>query len=217
MLARDLGADAVDDVADVVAVEADNPRVRLLQGEGDGLLAGLGVSVVVEDADDLVAHGVVVGRPDDALGVAALEIDVDVDRALGDGLVSMMTGLAGGLQAHLVGSETDASVDLSKIDEGAVRRIAALPGVETAEGFLTGYTSLGDLPFFVVFGYQPRGALIRGLRIVEGSPLTTNRQALLGRVAAENLDKRVGQAIQLMNSRYKIVGIYESGVPFVKN
>jgi len=135
--------------------------------------------------------------------------------AMGDGMMDMMSGLAGGMDAHLVGSERDASVDLTKIDEGAVRRVAALPGVETAEGFLTGYTTLGDLPFFVVFGYQPRGTLIRGLEIVEGEPLTTNRQVLLGRVAAENLDKRVGQTVQLMNSRYKIVGIYESGVPFL--
>jgi ABC-type antimicrobial peptide transport system permease subunit len=147
-----------------------------------------------------------------AIGVAMMAIVLL--GALGDGLVSMMSGLAGGLQAHLVGSETDASVDLSKIDEGAVRRIAALPGVETAEGFLTGYTSLGELPFFVVFGYQPRGALIGSLRIVEGEPLTTNRQAVLGRVAAENLEVGVGQTIQLLNSRYKVVGIYESGVPF---
>jgi ABC-type lipoprotein release transport system permease subunit len=49
---------------------------------------------------------------------------------------------------------------------------------------------------------------------VEGERLTTTRQVLLGRVAAENLDKRVGQTIQLLNSRYRIVGIYESGVPF---
>jgi ABC-type antimicrobial peptide transport system permease subunit len=134
--------------------------------------------------------------------------------AMGDGLVNMMSDLAGGMDAHLVGSERDASIDLTKIDEGAVRRIAALPGVETAEGFLTGYTALGELPFFVVFGYQPRGALIRGLEIVEGDSLTTTRQVLLGRVAAENLDKRVGQTVQLLNSRYKIVGIYETGVPF---
>jgi len=95
-----------------------------------------------------------------AIGIAMMSIVLL--GAMGDGMVDMFSGLAGGLDAHLVGSETDASVDLSKIDEGAVRRIAALPGVETAEGFLTGYTSLGDLPFFVVFGYQPRGALVRG-------------------------------------------------------
>jgi hypothetical protein len=49
-----------------------------------------------------------------------------------------MSGMAGGTGAHLVGIETDASVDLSKIDQGVVRRIAAYPGVRTAEGFLTG-------------------------------------------------------------------------------
>jgi ABC-type antimicrobial peptide transport system permease subunit len=147
-----------------------------------------------------------------AIGVAMMSIVLL--GAMGDGLMDMMSGLAGGMDAHLVGSERDASIDLTKIDEGAVRRIAALPGVETAEGFLTGYTALGDLPFFVVFGYQPRGTLIRGLRIVDGETLATNRQVLLGRVAAENLDKGVGQTVQLLNSRYKIVGIYESGVPF---
>jgi ABC-type antimicrobial peptide transport system permease subunit len=148
------------------------------------------------------------------IGIGIAMMAIILLGAMGDGMVDMMSGLAGGLDAHLVGSETDASVDLSKIDEGVVRRIAALPGVESAEGFLTGYTTLGDLPFFVVFGYQPRGMLVRGLRIVAGEPLTTNRQILLGRVAAENLDRRAGQTVQLFDSRFKIVGIYETGVPF---
>jgi ABC-type antimicrobial peptide transport system permease subunit len=146
--------------------------------------------------------------------IAVAMLSIVLLGAMGDGVMDMMYGLAGGMDAHLVGSERDASVDLTKIDEGVVRRIAALPGVETAEGFLTGYTTLGDLPFFVVFGYQPRGALIQGLKIVDGESLSTTRQVLLGRVAAENLDKGVGQTIQLLNSRYKVVGIYETGVPF---
>jgi ABC-type antimicrobial peptide transport system permease subunit len=148
------------------------------------------------------------------IGIGIAMMSIVLLGAMGDGMVDMMSGLAGGLDAHLVGSERDASVDLSKIDEGVVRRIAAIPGIESAEGFLTGYTALGDLAFFVVFGYQPRGVLVRGLRIVEGEPLTTNRQILLGRVAAENLDKGVGQTLQLFDSRFKIVGIYETGVPF---
>jgi len=116
--------------------------------------------------------------------------------------------------AQLIGIEADASVDLSKIDEGAVRRIAALPGVRAAEGFLTGYVALGDLPFFIVFGYPPRGLAVREFRIVEGEPLTTNRQILLGRVAAENLDKRVGQTVRIFERSFKVVGIYETGLPF---
>ena len=132
--------------------------------------------------------------------------------AMGDGMVGVVSGMVGGMGAHLVGSEADASIDLSKIDEGVVRRIAALPGVRAAEGFLTGYTTMDDLPFFVVFGYHIRGLAIREYRVVEGQPLTTNRQILLGRVAAENLEQGVGQTLRIFDSSFEIVGIYETGV-----
>jgi ABC-type antimicrobial peptide transport system permease subunit len=129
-------------------------------------------------------------------------------------LLDAFDGLMTGGDAHLLGIERDASVDLSKIDEDIVRRIAVTPGVQAAEGFLTGYTTLGDLPFFIVFGYQPRGLSIREFPIVEGDPLSTNRQIILGRVAATNLRKRVGQTVRIFDSTFKIVGIYETGVPF---
>ncbi|MBN2003577.1 MAG: ABC transporter permease [Anaerolineae bacterium] len=134
--------------------------------------------------------------------------------AMGAGMMDAVTGIAVGMGANLVGSQTNASMDLSRIDEQTVRRIATLPGVQTAEGFLTSYTVMGDLPFFIVFGYQPRGLGVRNFTVIEGSPLTTNRQMLLGRVAAENLDKEVGQSLRLFNQAFKIVGIYETGVPF---
>jgi len=133
---------------------------------------------------------------------------------LSDGLSAEMTAMAGKTGLQLVGMEANASIDLSAIDEGIVRRIAALPGVEAAEGFLTGYTSVGDLPFFVVFGYHPQGYGIRDFRLVEGEPLTANRQIIIGRVAAENLNKQVGQTLRLFDSSFRIVGIYETGVPF---
>jgi ABC-type antimicrobial peptide transport system permease subunit len=134
--------------------------------------------------------------------------------AMGEGLMDTVTGMAGGMGAQLVGIEADASVDLSTIDEGVVRRIATMPGVQAAEGFLTGYTSVNDLPFFIVFGYQPRGRAIREFRIVEGQPLTTNRQMILGRVAAENLNKEVGDTMRIFDRAFKIVGTYETGVTF---
>jgi len=134
--------------------------------------------------------------------------------AMGDGLIDAIGGIMTGGGAHLIGIEADASVDLSKIDEDIVRRIGSLPGVQAAEGFLTGYTTLGDLPFFIVFGYQPRGLSIRTFPIVEGEALTTNRQIILGRVAATNLRKQVGQTVRIFDSTFKIVGIYETGVAF---
>ncbi len=148
------------------------------------------------------------------IGIGIAMIAIVLLRALGDGAIDAVSGMAGGSGAHLVGSQADASIDLSQIDEGVVRRITTLPGIRAAEGFLTGYTALGDLPFFIVFGYQPRGLSIRSFPIVEGEPLVTNRQIILGRVAAENLGKRVGQTVRFFNSTFKIVGIYETGVAF---
>jgi ABC-type antimicrobial peptide transport system permease subunit len=134
--------------------------------------------------------------------------------ALSEGLVAEMTDVMGNRATQLVGIQADASIDLSTIDEQIVRRIAALPGVKQAEGFLTGYAGIGDLPFFVVFGYHPRGQGVREFRIVEGGPLTANRQIIVGRVAAENLNKQVGQTLRILDVPFRVVGIYETGVPF---
>ncbi|MGC9358455.1 MAG: FtsX-like permease family protein, partial [Anaerolineae bacterium] len=148
------------------------------------------------------------------IGITVAIMAIVLLHAMTDGMITQFSGLTGGGGAHLVGSEADASVDLSKIDEGVVRRIANLPGVRAAEGFLTGYVNVGDLPFFIVFGYRPRGLAIREYQIVEGESLTTNHQIILGRVAAENLNRQVGDTIRIFSSAFKVVGIYETGVSF---
>ncbi len=147
------------------------------------------------------------------IGIGIAMLSIVLMGAMGEGMMDAISGLTMSGGAHLVGSETDASVDLSKIDESAVRRIAALPGVRSAEGFLTGYTMLGDLPFFIVFGYQPRGLMIQDFKIVAGEPLQTGRQILLGRVAAQNLGREVGQTVRIFESSFRVVGIYETGIP----
>ncbi|MBN1872656.1 MAG: ABC transporter permease [Anaerolineae bacterium] len=148
------------------------------------------------------------------IGIGIAMMSIVLLGALSAGMVDAISGMIIGGGAQLVGMQSDASIDLSQVDEGIIRRIGAFPGVQAAEGFLTGYTSMGDLPFFIVFGYQPRGLSITEFRIVDGQPLLTNRQMLLGRVAAENLDKEIGQTLQIFNSTFKIVGIYETGVSF---
>jgi len=148
------------------------------------------------------------------IGIGIAMMAIILLGALGDGLVTQFGGMTGGGGAHLVGMETDASADLTKISQDAIRYVNNMPGVAAAEGFLTGYTVLGELPFFIVYGYAPRGLAIRGYEVVEGTSLTTNRQILLGRVAADNLNKTIGQTVRIFDSTFKIVGIYETGVPF---
>jgi ABC-type antimicrobial peptide transport system permease subunit len=148
------------------------------------------------------------------IGITIAVMAIVLLQAMGTGMIDEFGGVMGGLGAQLIGSEAGASVDLSKIDENVIRRLNMLPEVRAAEGFLTGYTQVGDLPVFIVFGYQPRGLAIREFAVVEGEPLRTNRQLLLGRVAAENLNRDVGDTLRLFNSAYEIVGIYETGVSF---
>lgn len=148
------------------------------------------------------------------IGIGIAMMAIVLLGAMGDGMIEAVTGMVGGADADLVGMETGGSMDVSRIDEDVVRRVAALPGVQAAEGFLTGYTAMGDLPFFIVFGYSPRGLSIRGFPMVEGQPLTTNGQIVLGRVAARNLNKQVGQVLRIFGSSFKIVGLYETGGAF---
>ena len=128
--------------------------------------------------------------------------------------MAQVSALAFKTEVDLAAMEAEASMDLSTIDEWVVKRIAALPGVERAEGFLTGYAATEDLPFFVVFGYHTAGRSIRHFHIVEGEGLPANRQIIMGRVAAGNLKKEVGQTIRIFNTPFRVVGIYETGVPF---
>jgi ABC-type antimicrobial peptide transport system permease subunit len=132
---------------------------------------------------------------------------------LGEGITEQMEAFAGG-GVHLVGIEAGASMDLSTIGQEKVRRIGRLPQVRHAEGFLTGYAQVGDLPYFVVFGYRPRGQMIRDFEIVEGERLATSRQILIGCVAADSLGRQVGETLRVFDSTFRIVGIYETGVPF---
>jgi putative ABC transport system permease protein len=48
--------------------------------------------------------------------------------------------------------------------------------------------------------------------IVEGQPIKSNRQVLLGRSLAVALHKEVGDTIELSGSRFRVVGLYETGI-----
>jgi ABC-type lipoprotein release transport system permease subunit len=65
---------------------------------------------------------------------------------------------------------------------------------------------------FILLGYSPNENIIRHLNLVEGERLTSNHQIMLGSMMAEALNRGVGDTIEVGASRYKVVGIYESGV-----
>jgi len=116
-------------------------------------------------------------------------------------------------QIDLMAAEAGISdMQFSAIDERVVKRIAALPEVKSVAGVVFGITSTEDMPFLFVQGYQPNTEAIKHFKIVEGEPLTGTRQALMGRTAADALGVKVGESVNILGSRFRVAGIFETGV-----
>lgn len=129
-----------------------------------------------------------------------------------EGYIKTFTQMMVGSQADLMALEADASdMGYSTIDERVGARLSALAGVEAVSGVGFAYGSTHDTPIFLMMGYNPREFGMRRYRVVEGQPLTTNRQILLGRKAAESMGLQVGDTFRILDSAFRVVGIYETG------
>jgi ABC-type antimicrobial peptide transport system permease subunit len=135
-----------------------------------------------------------------------------------DGLVNgfllSFTNMAFGTQAEIMLRQADvADTTLSSIDERVGDQIAAMPQVRSINGAVfTGMILPNNGAMFVLQGYVPGGFAIQRFKVVEGQPLTANRQILLGRLMANSMKKGVGDSLELSGVRFKVVGIYESNV-----
>ncbi len=136
------------------------------------------------------------------------------------GLRGLMAGFGEGYTAIAMGSEMDlmaleadvSDMGYSTIDERVGARLAALPDVAGVSGTGFAFSSTEEMAFFILWGYNPREFGIDHFKIVEGEPLATNRQMLLGHQAAETLGKGVGDTIRVLGSSFRVVGIFETGV-----
>jgi len=140
-------------------------------------------------------------------GIMALE-------ALINGVSDVMTALSGDSEI-MVRQEGIADTSYSALDERIGDKIAVLPGVAHVSGLGFTGTILPDSgTIFILFGYAPYEYGIQEFNVVEGQVLTNNRQILLGRMMANALNKSVGDTVEVGGSRFRVVGIYESGATF---
>ncbi len=99
----------------------------------------------------------------------------------------------------------------SSLDEDAARRIEAIPGVASVEPGVYAWIATEEMPFFLIFGYEPGSQAASHYRIVEGKPVTGPKQVAMGRRAVESLKKGIEDTVRLYGVPYRIVGIYETG------
>jgi ABC-type lipoprotein release transport system permease subunit len=130
------------------------------------------------------------------------------------GMTSQMTNMFLDSDAEIMLRQADiADTSLSAIDDRDAAKIAAMPEVESVSGVVfTGIMMPEAGGFFILFGYEPKNFAIQRYRIVEGEPLVSNHQIILGRTMAEALNKKPGNTIELSGYRYRIVGIFETGI-----
>jgi ABC-type lipoprotein release transport system permease subunit len=129
------------------------------------------------------------------------------------GATDQMSSMFGG-EAQIMLRQADISdTSLSAIDERVGAKIAALPEVKDVGSMMFTATALPDIgSFLIIMGYEPRGFLIQRVKIIEGEPLTSNHQIMLGKSIASALKKDVGDTIDLSGYRFSVVGIYESKI-----
>jgi len=135
--------------------------------------------------------------------------------AMAEGIAEGYAAFAGGSGADLLVTKTDAGdLTLSTVDEDVGRRIAQLASVKNVSGVIFNIVQLEKIPYFIVGGYDPDEIAIQHFKITEGEPLSRDKEIILGRQAADNLKKSVGDTIRLYETPFRIVGIYETGQSF---
>ena len=130
------------------------------------------------------------------------------------GTAQSMTEMARGADAEIMVRQADISdTSLSAIDLRLTSKIQALPEVSNISGLIFTATMLPETGgFLIIQGYSPYEQAIQRFNIVEGEPLTGNHQVIIGRSIAESLNKEPGDILDLGGNRYRIKGIYESGI-----
>lgn len=145
---------------------------------------------------------------------------------VGIAAVVMLTGISWGFERSMMAIYRTRGIDLivvraglsdqlsSNLDETLGEKIKEVPGVETVAPSLMDAVSFeeANLASVLADGWEPGGLLIKGLRVVDGRALKPGdgRSAMLGRVLAMNLNKRVGEPVSIAGEAFRVVGIYES-------
>ncbi|MGE5265707.1 MAG: ABC transporter permease [Acidobacteriota bacterium] len=133
---------------------------------------------------------------------------------MGEGLIQQFSAM-GSQTGDLTITEAKASdISLAAIDDKVGRFAAGLPAVESVSGMLIGIAAAPGAPYFLAFGLDPTSFAIRHFAITEGERLRTPREVILGKIAAKNFKKEVGDSLLIVGTSYRIVGIYETGIGY---
>ncbi len=147
--------------------------------------------------------------------------------ALGVGAVVSLVGISTGFKATFLELYGKIGVDLLVIKGGAGRqlqtaipeslcdKIRAIPGVKEVIPGLNDVISFEDLGLYtvVINGLVPESLVFHHFDVISGRALTNDdhRKIMLGKILAENLNKKVGDQVEVFSEEFfEVVGIFDS-------
>ncbi len=128
-------------------------------------------------------------------------------------------GLKGTVEEAIKAGKADFSIAqagvvdliLSTIKQEELKEVQKMEGIKNAVGVLIASVPVSFNPYFIAIGINQEDIKLGGININEGRIFQKNSQneIILGKVAAKNFRKKIGEEIQVGPIRYKIVGIFE--------
>lgn len=146
-----------------------------------------------------------------AIGVAAVVAFSAIGEAWATGFDKTMSSADADLT---VGQKDALMLMLSNVDQEVADEIEQMSAVDQVSGVVVSFLSMPESPYFVAVGHDPRSFAIKHFRLVEGQPLASRRQVIIGKTTAKNFKKGVGDNLRINEGNYRVVGIYETGVSF---
>ena len=132
-----------------------------------------------------------------------------------EGTKIMLTSLLSAGQADIIVEQANASdATFSVIDERTVSQLRLDPAVKSVSSLIFGTTTVPGLPFFIVYGLDPREDYAAHYAVQAGRPIQRPGEMILGRMAANSLKKGLGDDLRFSGSSFEIVGIFETGAAF---
>ncbi len=130
------------------------------------------------------------------------------------GLIGQMNNLAGtGSPGNITVMQRDVpDLSLSSVDESVMRQIQGMPQVESVSPMVLGFVITPELPLFFIFGLEPNSAAMDHYKRIEGRRVQRPSEIIIGSNAADSYDLELGDTMTLYNNRYRVVGIFETGV-----
>lgn len=155
-----------------------------------------------------------------AVGIASLVALVALSKGIVANYVQATNRTGVDVTLQSVQGEGQALTLGTGFDEDVVIKVRQMPEVKSASGVLYTLVPMPEVPYFIVFGYEPDQRGIRHFRVTTGATLEGTRAArggkpiLLGKTAAKNLNKGTGDTLLLKEVAFRVVGIYETGIAF---